>query len=341
MNISGTQIEGTYYSGDTPLSHSAVLVFSDNEVVLTSGTMTLTDALNKVRVSPRAGRADRFITLSNGGQFQCTDQPFLDFLPQEISSEGIVAWLEDRLSIAVVSVAIIIGALIFGYYYGIPAAAESMIKRVPIETEVSLGGHVLTWFDDNKWFDESHIKEDQQVSIMKRFNKLHEDLSMSPHIRLEFRNSEIIGPNAFAFPGGLIVITDQMVEAAESEEEILAILAHELGHAEMRHSMRQIVQSSFVALAATTITADAASLSAAVAGLPVFFAQTKYSRDFEREADEFAFDLLRRHHISTEAFASLMERLDANCKSEKTLSFLSTHPITEERITEARESNPQ
>ncbi len=46
-----------------------------------------------------------------------------------------------------------------------------------------------------------------------------------------------------------------MIEVAESQEEIFAILAHEIGHAELRHSMRQILQSSFVALAATMITA--------------------------------------------------------------------------------------
>jgi predicted Zn-dependent protease len=105
--------------------------------------------------------------------------------------------------------------------------------------------------------------------------------------------------------------------------------------------MRQILQSSFVALAAATITADAASLSVAVTGLPLILAKTKYSRDFETEADEFAFDLLKRHDISPEAFATLMERLDKESKAMKRLSFISTHPITHERIQRARESSKQ
>ncbi len=339
MNIQGTILEGTYYDGKVPIARLALLAFSDNEATLTSGDTTLTYALHKLRVSPRIGHTDRFITLSDGGQYQCIDQPILDRLPQEVKSEGIVAWFEDRISVAVTSVGVIICALPIGYFYGMPLVSESIIKRIPIETEASLGNHVLSWFDNSKWFNESHIDPDQQGSIMNKFHKLHEDLSMSPHIKLEFRNSELIGPNAFALPGGTIVITDQMIETAKSEAEVLAILAHELGHAERRHSIRQVVQGSFVALVSTTITADAASLSAAVTGLPVILAQTKYSRDFEREADEFAFDLLKRNHISTKSFARIMERLDKDNESKNRLSFLSTHPVTSDRIKRAREFN--
>ncbi len=337
MNITSTRLEGTYYDGKIPIARPASLVFCDNEVTLASGDTILTYALYKLHVSPRVGSTDRFITLPDGGQYHCTDQHILDLLPQEVKSEGIVAWLEERISIAVASVAIITCALLIGYFYGMPLAAESMIKRIPIETEASLGDHVLTWLDNKKWFNESHIDQDKQNSIIIKFNKLHEGLSMSPNIELEFRNSERIGPNAFALPGGTIVITDQIVEIAESEEEVLAILAHEIGHAERRHSMRQILQGSFIALAATTITADAASLSAAVTGLPIILARTKYSRDFEREADDFAFDLLKLNDISTEAFAIIMERLDKDRASKKRLSFLSTHPVTDERIKKARE----
>lgn len=339
MNISGTRLEAKYYDGDHPIIRPAILFFSDNEVTLATGETILTYALNKLYVSPRSGRADRFITFPDGGQYQCADQPILDRLPQEVKSEGPVAWLEERISIAIASVAIIICSLLFGYFYGLPAAAEQIVKRIPIETEIALGKHVLTWFDDKQWFKTSHIDKYQRDSITNKFRKLHQGLSISPYLILEFRSSKLIGPNAFALPGGTIVITDQMVEIAESEEEVLAILAHEIGHAEKRHSMRQILQSSFVALAATTITADAASLSVAVTGLPVILAKTKYSRDFETEADEFAFDLLKRQGISPEAFASLMERLDKESKAMKKLSFISTHPITKERIKRAKESS--
>ncbi len=100
-----------------------------------------------------------------------------------------------------------------------------------------------------------------------------------------------------------------MAKAAATTEEVLAVLAHEIGHVELRHTMRSVLQNSVVAAAAAAVTADAASLSVAIAGLPALVAQTKYSREFEAAADEYAFRLLKRKGYSPTAFASLMERL--------------------------------
>jgi predicted Zn-dependent protease len=87
---------------------------------------------------------------------------------------------------------------------------------------------------------------------------------------------------------------------------------------------------------ATAVTADAASLSAAVAGAPVILIQKKYSRQFEAQADDFAFNLLRDHNISPAAFADIMERLKAKEGYVRSSSFLSTHPATSDRIRRAR-----
>jgi predicted Zn-dependent protease len=135
----------------------------------------------------------------------------------------------------------------------------------------------------------------------------------------------------------LIVITDEMVQAAESVEEIGAVLAHEIGHVERRHSMRHVIQGSAIGLIMATLTADAASLSIAVAGAPAALAQAKYSRDFETEADDYAFTLLKARGRSPAAFADLMDRLSrGNDESEQSLGFLSSHPVTRERVLRAR-----
>jgi predicted Zn-dependent protease len=339
MNISRITLEGRYYDGVNPLAHPATLTISGSEIVLSGKDVTNTYMTNELRASPRVGRADRFITLPDGLQFHCADQPHLDRLPQEIRSEGPVAWLEARIAVAVASVFLIVVSLLFGYFYGLPAAAESVVKRIPIETEKALGDEIIAWLDDYKWFNAPHIDQEHQDAIQDGFKRLYAGLSMEKHYRLVFRCSKFIGPNAFALPGGTIVITDQMVKAAGSDEEILAVLAHEIGHVERRHTMRQVLQSSAVGIAVATITADAASLSVAVAGLPTILAQTKYSREFEKEADTFAFALLRERSISPDAFASLMERLDNDSDEIKHLSFISTHPVTSERIEAAREAS--
>jgi predicted Zn-dependent protease len=74
-----------------------------------------------------------------------------------------------------------------------------------------------------------------------------------------------------------------------------------------------------------------------VAGAPAALAQAKYSRDFETEADDYAFTLLKVRGRSPAAFADLMDRLNrGDDESEQSLGFLSSHPVTRERVQRAR-----
>jgi predicted Zn-dependent protease len=338
MNGTELVLRGYYYDGRQPLRRRALLRFVAGQATLQWGGEPLVYCASSLNVSPRVGRADRFIALPDGGQFQCRDRWELDPL-QQSRSEGVVAWLEQRVAVALACVVTIVALLIGGYEFGLPAAAEKVAAQIPLETEQALGEEALAWLDNSDWFAPSQLDEETQTRLRGKFLQLSVDLPQQHYYRLEFRDSAYIGANAFALPGGSIVITDDMVDLAESDEEVLAVLAHEIGHVELRHVMRQVLQDSAVAVAAATLTGDAATLSAAVTGLPTLFAQAEYSRDFESEADAYAFRLLIRHRISPEAFARVMERLEADCGCDKgVLDFLSTHPVTSERIDRAREA---
>lgn len=334
MSAGTVTLQGTYYDGRRPVGVPATLVFADHEARLIGAMLTLRHPTRTLLVSPRVAGADRFIVLPDGGQFQCADHAVLRRLPQESRSEGLAAWLEARVSVALAGVVAIVALLLFGYFYGLPAAAERIVRHIPIETEQGLGREVLGWLDQNEWLKASTIDEDVQFFIRQEFDALRAGLPHAQHYRLEFRQS-FVGANAFAFPGGIIVVTDDMVRLG-TVDEVTAVLAHEIGHVEHRHAMRGLLQDSLIAAAATAITADAASLSVAVAGLPALLAQSKYSRDFETQADDFAFRLLKERGRSPEAFATLMEKLNADSDEAHDFAFLSSHPITLQRIERAR-----
>ncbi len=330
-------VEGKYFDGLQPMAVPAKGFFSEGEVAFSTPEISKRYDIRQLRVSPRIAQADRFIVMPNGGQFQCPDGPFLDSLPQEGQVEGLVAWLEGRWGVALAGVLITVALLLSVYFYGLPVAAESVAAKIPIDSEQNVGRQSLLWLDQHKWFEPSRLNQDRRKPIQESFNGLISGLPLERYYRLEFRDSTSIGPNALALPGGTIVITDAMVKATESPEEVLAVLAHEIGHVEMRHTIRHLLQNSVVGVAVATITTDAASLSAAVAGLPALLAQTKYSREFETEADEFAFKLLRQRGYSPNAFADLMERLSKKeSNSRGNFDFLSTHPVTSERVKRAR-----
>ena len=339
MIIQPTRLEGQYFEGSQPVAVRAVLVFNGNEATLTHVQGSKTYPVQYLSVSPRIGRADRFINLPDGAQFQCSDHAVLDSLPQESFSEGVVAWLEEQWGVALAGVAIIVVILLMSYFYGLPAVANYAASRIPVQTERALGEQALKWLDNNSWLRPTQVSKDRQKDILKGFDRLRAEQPLKDYYRLEFRDSTLIGPNAFALPGGTIVITDGMVSASESTEEVLAVLAHEIGHVELRHTMRSILQNSAIAAVAATVTSDAASLSVAVAGLPALLAETRYSREFEEAADDYAFRLLKKLNYSPEAFASIMERLEKKHEGEhRGRTFISSHPVTEERVKRAREA---
>ncbi len=343
MSTSGVpMLDAQFYDGRKPVPESATLILSGSTVRVVGFTLAKEYQINQLHVSPRIGGADRFVSLPDGSQLQCADNSLLNRLPQEGSAEGLVVWLEQRWWVAATSLAIMITGILSGYFIGLPIAAEHISSHIPIAYERTLGDQTLTWLDEKNVFHASKLSPDMQKVVEEGFTKLHHGLPMDANYRLEFRYAPAIGPNAFALPGGTIVITDEMILLAQSPDEVQAVLAHEIGHVERRHALRSVLQNSAIAALSATLASDASSLSLAVTGLPVIIAQTKYSREFESEADDFAFDLLKKRNLSPELFASIMERLtEKHKKDERMWSFVSTHPITAERIARAREAARQ
>ncbi len=329
-------VDGYYFNGQSPVRTPASMDLAGPEVVLHTATKSERYSASRVYVSPRIGSADRFINFPEGGQFACQDGFYLDSLPQESPSEGPVAWLEERWGVAVACVAVIVGALLLLYFIALPMAAERIAGAIPIETEASLGKYVLQSLDEIKWFRPTGLDAGKQEIITADFDRLRAGLPLGGYLHLEFRSSRVLGPNAVALPGGTIVITDEMIKAAQEKDEIMAVLAHEIAHEELRHMLRRVLQDSIVGIMAVSVTSDAASLSLAVTGLPTLLVETKYSREFETAADEYSFSLMKQKGYSPLAFASIMERLAKTKTRPGHFSYLSTHPLTEDRIARAR-----
>ena len=177
--------------------------------------------------------------------------------------------------------------------------------------------------------------------------------------------------NAFALPGGVVVMTDELEQHLEEDDgRIAAVLAHEIGHLEHRHGARHILQDSIAALLAAAVLGDVSGISGLVATLPAILTHTANSREFEREADTFAFGLLRKTGRSPrllgEALATLEKKAEEAARSSvgdcpvklddpppgesvpeprrprsSDLGYLSTHPPTEERVRAAEEAAKQ
>jgi len=152
--------------------------------------------------------------------------------------------------------------------------------------------------------------------------------------------------NAFALPGGYVVINSGLILKADGADEVLGVLAHEIAHVTEQHSVRNIMGTAGVYLTVNAMLGDMTGLLAMVANAAPFLINQSYSRGFEADADEQGLALLQQAHIDPRGLVTFFEKLQA-LEQEKqeqmageensealqtTLQFLSTHPATEDRI---------
>jgi predicted Zn-dependent protease len=133
-------------------------------------------------------------------------------------------------------------------------------------------------------------------------------------------------------PSGIVVVTDGLVELARSDDELVAVLAHEIGHLQQHHDLRRSLQASAPGLLIIVLTGDISAVNSWAAVLPALLVESRYSREFEREADDFALDYLERRGIATESFSNILMRMEEQEGATGSVpSFLSSHPASQER----------
>ncbi|MDA1142295.1 MAG: M48 family metallopeptidase [Planctomycetota bacterium] len=148
------------------------------------------------------------------------------------------------------------------------------------------------------------------------------------------RNKQI---NAFAMPGGHVVIHTGLLLAADSPEEVAGVLAHEIAHVTRQHSLRKLFESAGIYIIVQTILGDASGLISVIADYGTFLANRKFSRDFEHEADNEGWAYLQRANIDPRGLAEFFKKLQQKKggviqTAEEATSILSTHPTDAERI---------
>lgn len=297
--------------------------------------------LEAVRIRPRLGNTPRVLQLPGGGRVEVADNAELEgWLPDGSGRiEGWADWLERRRSAILGSALLVLAATVLFLRHGMPWLAREAAERMPAVVERHVSEQVIALLD-RLHFDPSKTPVARRRALQQRFRQLVRDEPRSEQMRIVFVDAERLGPNAFALPDGRIFVTDQLLALADSDDEVLAVLAHEAGHHVHRHGMRSALEQSSVFVIAGLLFGDASGSSLAVS-IPATLLGSGFSRGHEREADAYAFDLLRRHGQSPMAFAAMMRRLSAQVPEalEKgPMGYLSTHPPSPERIAAAEQA---
>ncbi len=157
--------------------------------------------------------------------------------------------------------------------------------------------------------------------------------------------------NAFATPSGLVFVTRGLLRCCRNEDALAAVLAHEIGHIQLRHGM-QAIEKARVTEALTTIAAEGAKTfgSREVAALTQTFGGTitditgtlinkGYARSSEYGADQAAVTLLKRVGYNPNGLVEMLAVMKKNLKAGG-LDFAKTHPAPDDRIAEIQKKGP-
>ncbi len=326
MTMTGTHIVGDWYDGKTSqkcIAHLHVdamgtVVIRDAE----SQTVLLSIDYLSLIVSSRLANTPRYVKAKDGGVFETLDNTAIDALQkswQPSFMAGLVHTLESHLAAVFMAVALI-GVFIWGMaQFGIPASANVISKALPANVLSMLSKETMLVLDKTH-FTPSEMTETEQENLQNQFETV---LTEYTHLdlKVEFRHGgESVGANAFALPDGTIIFTDEIVELAENNDQLITILAHEIGHVAERHSLRSMIESSALGIGFLMLVGDVSTAGEMLLGLPVLLKTLAYSRAHETEADVFSGEYLDRHDISREAFVAIMRSLQKNSECNSLIS---------------------
>ncbi len=244
------------------------------------------------------------------------------------------------------AVFLIVSALIIAVpsflIFKMDVATHIIVKQIPVEWEQKLAETTLAQIK----IDQEFMDEDEADELLKPLTKaLLDQLHESPY-SFDFYIVNDSTLNAFALPGGIIVINSGLIIKANSAEELLGVVGHEITHVTEQHGLRNLVGSLGIYLTVSALLGDVNGLLGVIISASPMLLNMSYSRKFETESDVKGVELLHQAKIDPRGFITFFKRLleeererlkliddeDTRAFISDAMSFISTHPATQQRI---------
>lgn len=327
-------ILGAYFPPASTMTMPARLLHDPDKLALQVGDLDTTIDPASCRISDRIAGVPRRVTLADGAVFVSDDDDGLDqvFPGRTGGMMRRVAALERPgqhvVGLAAVTIALI-GAVVL---WIMPLAGDALVGHLPYRVQDRIGGSTLQALDLAA-LRPTQVGDLRQREVTAIFNQLVLAADQ-PQIqfRLLIRRGGRLGANAFALPGGRVIITDELIGLALNDNGIAGVLAHEIGHVVERHGLRRVSRAVVIGALVALVVGDPTPILTESGALVAWFLDLAYSRDFERDADDYAARLMLRIGRPPAALADMLDRLTRAHSGAEQPSWLSSHPATVERI---------
>ena len=207
---------------------------------------------------------------------------------------------------------------------------EALAHKAPKEWEAEIGDKLFESIKiQYKFIHNDSLEREFLVAAKPLIDQVKKDGT-----KVEFFFIKDASINAFALPGGKVVIQTGLIDHAKSWEEVLGVVGHELAHVTRRHHLRGVINNLGLYVIVSSLIGDVNSAGGAVISAGGNLASLSNSRTFETEADETGMDYLIAAHIDPKGMISFFKTLqkESGKKTDDYTKFISTHPSTNDRI---------
>jgi len=225
-------------------------------------------------------------------------------------------WRSIAAGVMVICLAVAIG------FWQYDRLAGWIAQQVPMKTELAIGESVLKSLNA----DARYLSKGSAVEAVQ---KIGDRLTEGSRYKYRWYVAKDKQINAFAIPGGIVVVNSGLLEKAGSANELAAVLAHEVQHVEERHALRNMIASAGLAGAVLLVLGDANTAIMIVAHQ---VSAQYFNRQVESEADIKGIELLHKKNIDAKGMVSFFRKMKAEAAGRDAPVWLSSHPDTQNRI---------
>ncbi len=284
---------------------------------------------------PGAGVPARF---ASGGDARLTldDPETLQRLLDAVPSLGRRRRPSAAAVLQVVAGVAAVLALMAGLYLAFPVLIERLAAYIPVSWEEAAGKAAADRLIA-RLSAGGECREPAGTAALERLTGRLAAAVETP-FRFRVRVADAAMANAFAAPGGHIVLLRGLVESAETSEEVAGVLAHEMGHVIERHATEAMLRNAGIKVVLGPLLGDPSSLMPDLGKAAAVVLTLSFSRKAEREADGRAVGILTAAGIGG-GLARFLDRLaESEGEAIAYTGFLSTHPEARERARAARQA---
>ncbi|RFS21918.1 hypothetical protein DVR12_14805 [Chitinophaga silvatica] len=264
------------------------------------------------------------------GGLEITDpeciQAFTSYYPFR-QKKSLYGWVIRNGNKAAISLAaLLLGIFLIIYFLVLPFLGDVIAKQLPKSFDRELGDLARSTI---------HEKIDTTGSdLLTRFAK-QINWNSKDTFTFEVAKSSVI--NAYALPGGHIVVYEELLKKINTKEELAALLSHEVSHVEYRHSVRKLCKDMSTSIIVSAFFSNIGSVTSTLSSQANTLSSLTYSREYEKEADIEGLAILRKNKIDQQGMVKLLDILSSIDQKIKIPTFLSTHPLTKDRINYVKE----